>query len=238
MNRESPRQAVMGIPGLAVTDARDAAVRATVLARQYMPRATGGSAGTLSAIWGVGWFGVEWTHDSIWYQESGIRPFTMRSLAGKTIPMWVKDRDGEHRRKNPSIETRVREDTGETEVKIFRRAANRGQRKMAWRQRGGRMVRVDVPMSYPGAPGRIAVNRSRGIMRAGDVNPDAPNPGEIARGNVGVRWRHPGLDAGRHIMRGLSDAADEMGLTTTQVRYLRQGTLTEGANYEILMTGR
>lgn len=235
---EIPHQAVMGVPNLASTDARDAAARAAELTRQYLPRATGAAAGTLSAIWGPGWFGVEWVHDSLWFQEAGIRPFTMRNLAGKTIPMWVRDPDGQHRRDNPRAETRTRADTGEVEVRIFRKAAPIGQRKMEWRQSGSQMIQVDVPASYPGAPGRIAVNRSRGILRRGDVDPDAPNPGWIAPGNVGVRWRHPGLDAGNFIARGLGDAADEMGLTTNEVEYLRAGTLTKGDNYKILITGR
>lgn len=230
---DAPRQAIMYIPEGRSDELQHIAVRATKLCQGYLPRVTGASAATITPIWGDEWFGVEWVHDSVWFMEAGIRPFTMRSLAGKTIPMWVNDRDGEIRRKNPRAQTRTRQDSGETQVLIFRRAANLGQRKVVTRFEGGTPVRREVPASYPGAPGRIAVNRSQGIMRAGDVDPNARNRGQIARGNVGVRWRHPGLDAGKYIAHGVTAAAEEFGLPVEQIEYLPANTMYEDAPYRV-----
>lgn len=218
----------MGVPGLGVEDAQRVAERAAELTKQYLPRATGAAAGGVRPIWGSEWFGVEWQQDSVWFQDQGIKPFTMRSLAGKTVPMWVKDTSGELRRNNPKIKTRVRADSGETEVMIFRKAAQMGQRKEAWRRVNGKMERVSVPASYPGAPGRIAVNRSQGEIRE-------PN-GQISKGNVGVRWRHPGLDGGAYIARGLSDAATEEGIPVEDIEYLPEHAAAVGDSYTIIMT--
>lgn len=225
---DTPRQAVMGVPGVDVEETQRMAERAAQLTKQYLPRATGAAAGGVSPIWGEEWFGVEWKQDSVWFQDQGIQPFTMRNLAGKTIPMWVKDKSGELRRNNPKIKTRVRADTGETEVMIFRKAAPIGQRRQDWRMRNGRLERVDVPASYPGAPGRIAVNRSQGQIRDDD--------GKISKGNVGVRWRHPGLDGGAYIARGMSDAAAEFGVPVEDVQYLPESAAAIGDSYKILMT--
>ena len=228
----------MGVEDLHEAAAAQLALRAVELCRQYLPKVTGGAAAALIPISGPEWFGVEWIHDSVWFLEGGTRPFTMRSLAGKTIPMWVNDPEGKERRKNPRAETRVRVDNGMTQVLIFRKAANFGERKNVWRREGGRLVSVNVPRSYPGAPGRIAVNRSQGIMRVGDVDPRARNPGQIAPRNVGVRWRHPGLDAGHNIVRGIADAANEANIPVGQVRYLPESTLSSGAVYDIMLIRR
>lgn len=227
----------MGVPHLHEVDAALLASRALVLSRQYLPRVTGAAAATLRPIYGPGWFGVEWTHDSVWFMEMGTRPHTMRTLAGKTIPMWVNDPKGEERRKNPKAETRTTQD-GREQTLIFRKAALPGTRRTQWRNVGGTMVRTNGPASYPGAPGRIAVNRSQGVIRAGDINPQARNPGQIAQRNVGVRWRHPGLDAGRNVQRGISDAATEFGIPIGQVRYLPEGASTIGQPLDIIVARR
>ena len=233
---DSPRQAVLGVPGLSAEDAEDVAERAVALTRQYLPRATGAAAATVFPIFGPEWFGVEWQHDSIWFQELGTKPHTMRSLAGKTIPMWVKDRDFKLRTANPNIETRQREDTNETEVLIFRRVAKQGQRREEWKMIDGSLQMVSKPMSYPGAPGRIAVNRSRGIMREGDTMYGSSNPGRIAKGNVGVRWRHPGLEAGRFVMNGVVDAAEEYNLPVErEVAYFAAGEAAIGEPFRTLL---
>jgi hypothetical protein len=233
---DAPRQAVMMVPGLGDVEAEEVSRRAVELSVQYLPRATGAAAGTLFPIFGPDWFGVEWQHDSIWFQEAGTRPHTLRHVAGKTIPMWVKDRDGELRRKNPNIQTRQREDTGETEVLIFRRAAKIGQRRDEWRVVDGVLQLVSKPMSYPGAPGRIAVNRSRGLMRQGDTTPGTRNRGFISKGNVGVRWRHPGLEAGRYLVRGITDAAEERNIPVDRgVDYFPAGAAAIGEPYRTIV---
>lgn len=232
---DSPRQAIMKMESFSDDELSALAERSVALARQYLPRVTSASSADMFPIWGEDWFGIEWVHDSIWFQEAGIRPFTMRNLAGKTIPMWVYDDNGELRRKNPKAETRVRDDNKRTQVLIFRRAAKMGERREVLRRQGGQDVMVSVPRSYPGAPGRIAVNRSRGILRAGDIDPGARNRGAIAQRNVGVRWRHPGLDAGKHVARGLADAVDEAGYEVQDVIYLPAGAAFTGAPYDLVI---
>lgn len=196
-----PDRIMMAAAGYSEDQCRILAERATEAARRFAPKLMGQSSSRFAPVWKEGWFGVHFPDPYIWYQESGIRPFTMRSLAGKTIPMWINDPSGEVRRSNPRAETRTTVD-GRTQVLIFRRAARMGQRKMAMRRRGGEWQMVDVPASYPGAPGRIALRR-----------PD----GRIAPGNVGVRWRHPGMTAKGFIYDAITVSAYEAGLPVTDV---------------------
>lgn len=133
------------------------------------------------------------------------------TLTHNTIPMWIKDPTGSVRRENPRAETRTSA-AGVTEVKIFRRAAPIGSRKTVTRRQNGRLIRTTVPASYPGAPGRIAVRESRAHTTDGRVG------GAIARGNVGVRWRHPGLARRSFIRQGLVLAAHYSGLQPGTVR--------------------
>ena len=151
---DSPRQVVMGVDDLSEELASFVALKAVEAARSFMPKVTGAAAATLTPIWGEGWFGIEWTHDSVWFMEAGTRPHTMRNIAGKTIPMWLNDPDGELRSKNPKAKTRVTGD-GRQQTLVFRRAAKIGDRKQVWRNEGGVMRLVSVPASYPGAPGQI-----------------------------------------------------------------------------------
>lgn len=213
-----PNRAIMAIPNLSIFAARSLAVDAAREARRLAPKLTVASASLFVPIWGENWFGIKWQHPYVMFQEAGTRPFTMRSLAGKTIPMWIDDPSGEEASKNPNAKTRVTA-SGRRQTLIFRRAAKNGQRKNVRRMVGGRMTTVSVPMSYPGAPGRIAVNRSRGIIRQKDVDPNFGNPGWIAKGNVGVRWRHPGLKAGRFLAGGMEYAAHKHGYPVQPVMY-------------------
>jgi len=143
----------------------------------------------------------------------------MRSLAGKTIPMWVNDPTGSEAAKNPRAKTRTTDD-GRKQILIFRRAAPIGQRKTSVRMVNGLLTRTSVPASYPGAPGRIAVNRSQGMIRRGDGIDGEGRAGQIATKNVGVRWRHPGLDARRALAKGVTIAAVESDIIPQGVRYL------------------
>ena len=230
LNPTLPNRIVMMVPGVSIPHAREIAVYAAREARIAAPKLTVASSSAFVPIYGEGWIGIAWVHDYVWYQESGTKPFTMRSLAGKTIPMWINDPDGKERQKNPKAKTRKTAD-GRTQVLIFRRAAKIGQRKIAWRPIGGKMTPVSVPASYPGAPGRIAVNRSQGILRAGDVSKVAPNPGAIAKGNVGVRWRHPGLDSRRFLARGLTKACRKYAVPVGGISYQRAGASTAQVAY-------
>lgn len=181
---------------------RQVATHAVKLTREVAPKLTGSSARRITPIYAAGLVGLQWMDAHVWYQNQGIKAFTMRKLAGKTIPMWIDDPTGREREKNPKARTRVTE-SGKTQVLIFRRAANIGQRKRV--RRNG--VWVDVPASFPGAPGRIA-NRE---AAAPDTTPGRVG-GAIARGNVGVRWRFPGLDERGFLQYGLVNAVMEAGL--------------------------
>lgn len=166
-------------------------------ARVRMPRVTGYMASTLQPMAGVGYFGIYFPDRRIWFMERGTRPFTMRSLPrDRAIPMWVNDPDGseareirKHSKKPP--QTRVTED-GRRQVLIFRRVAPDKSRKTIMRD--GKQV--SVPRSYPGAPGRISARRATG---------------QIATGNVGVRWRHPGVAARMFLNEAVGDTAFDNG---------------------------
>lgn len=208
-----PDRLVMTVDGLSEPDAQFLAHEALTLARMAAPKVTGAGAAGMAAVWGPGFFGVRWEDDYIWFQEAGIRPFTMRSLAGKTIPMWIDDPTGEERRKNPTARVRTTA-SGKVQVQIFRKAAPIGSRKTVQRNApGGQTISVEVPRSYPGAPGRIAVTEARRPWTTpGRVG------GAIARRNVGVRWRHPGLMRRSFIRQGLVVAASHHGFQPGVIR--------------------
>lgn len=184
-----------------------------------MPKMSGASAARMQPLYGKGYFGLSWQDSYVFFQDHGIRPFTMRSLAGKTIPMWIDDPTGQERSKNPKAKVRVTQ-SGKTQVLIFRKAANLGQRKTKYGKdrNGNRVVISDKPASYPGAPGRIA-NREAGApwTRGGKQG------GQIAAGNSGVRWRHPGIAPRLFLNNALTLAAQWNGILPTRV-YLADAT--------------
>lgn len=193
-----PTRLFMRVKDLPAGDALSLAKSAVVIARQLAPKITGESSASFVPIWGDGYFGISWSGAHVWYQEMGIRPFTMNNLAGKTIPMWIDDPMGVERSRSPKAQTRITRD-GRVQVLIFRRAARRGETKIVH----GR----EVPRSYPGAPGRI----SRREAPAPHTS-EGKIAGQIAKGNVGVRWRHPGT-FGRYFLReGLLRAATLHGI--------------------------
>lgn len=203
-------------PHLPPEHAAVAAYDAAVLARKHAPKLSGLSASRIQPVAGAGFFGLSWEDPQVWFQERGTRASTMNSLAGKTIPMWIDDPTGEERRKNPKADTRITA-SGKTQVLIFRRAARHGQRKTVRRRVNGRMQKVNVPASYPGAPGRIA---RRHVARPDTV--PGKVPGAIAttdiRPHVGVRWRNPGV-VGRHfIENALRESARANHVTLRTIR--------------------
>lgn len=212
---DQPDRLVMTIPGLDKQTARRMANQAVREARRKMPKRSGASAARLGPTYGDGFFGVKWQDSYVWFQEHGISPFTMFSLAGKTIPMWVDDQDGSERAKNPKAQTRTTM-SGKTQVLIFRRAAKLGQTKQvpASRTRRGhrRGEMVTVPASYPGAPGRISRREMASPMTtAGRV------AGAVAVGNVGVRWRNPGLGARLFLNNAITLTAQWNGYLPVRV---------------------
>lgn len=205
-----PDRLVMLAPGLDEEDAHRLAVDAVYTARTTMPRVTGATANRLTPISGPGWFGIYFPDPWTWFLEHGTGPYTMKSLAGKTVPMWVYDEDGTLRTKNPKIKVRRTLD-GRTQVLIFRRAAQIGQRKQVRRRNRwtGRTETVWTVASYPGAPGRI--NR-----RSTGIGWEQGAAGQVTPGNVGVRWRHPGLRALQFLNAAVAGVAfrNDVPLTT------------------------
>lgn len=198
------------VPGLHALNSAILANEAIDAARHSMPRVTGHTAQRLTPESGPGFFGISWGDPYVWYMEQGTRPFLMRNLAGKTIPMWINDPTGKLAKDNPKARTRMTAD-GRVQTLIFRRAANQGDRKMAWRTVNGTQRRVNVPRSYPGAPGRIRAVEIERIPSAGIV------PGRIATGNVGVRWRHPGLSPAHYMENSIRRAALMAGIEEVKV---------------------
>jgi hypothetical protein len=192
-----PNRLYIRAPGLNHHKTRMLAFQAAAQARLLAPKLSGRAAQGIKPYWGNGYFGVKWDRPYLWQQESGIGAFTMRSLAGKTIPMWIDDPTGQEHQANPKAPTRITE-SGRRQVLIFRKAAKIGARKrVAVRDTSGRLVRWrEVPASYPGAPGRITHREfdERRNQHTGRI------ARLVARPHVGVRWRHPGL-VGREFMQ-------------------------------------
>lgn len=207
-----PDRLVMMIPRLSGPRARMMANGAVREARRVMPKLTGRAASRLFPLYGNGFFGVGWADNYVWFQEQGIRAFTMFSLAGKTIPMWIDDPTGEERQKNPKAQTRTTL-SGKTQVLIFRRAALPGQRRIVRRKvADGTYEEYTVPMSYPGAPGRIS------RRQAGQPwTTPGKTGGQIAASNVGVRWRHPGLAPRMFLNHAMTLAAQQAGVLPTRI---------------------
>lgn len=223
----TPDRMVMMVDGLGAEEARYMAVDATYTARMSMPRVTGATASRLTPISGRGWFGILFPDSWVWYMEHGTNPFTMVNLAGKTIPMWVDDQDGSARAKNPKARTRTTQD-GRFQVLIFRKAARIGQQRVKTRRNPvtGSLERSSVPASYPGAPGRIA-NRAQGQGWEGS-RVAVLRAGQVARGNVGVRWRHPGLRAAQYINSAIAQVAFRSNVLAGETIYVCDAASLEG----------
>jgi hypothetical protein len=195
---DDPDRMVMLVDDLAEEETQVLASQAVDSARMRMPRVSGHMATTLQTLAGPGYFGIYFPDRRIWYMEHGTSPFTMNRLPrGKPIPMWVNDQDGSQAReirrtskKPPQTRTTL---DGRRQVLIFRVVAPDRSRKLAVRR--GKLT--DVPRSYPGAPGRISARSQRG---------------QIATGNVGVRWRHPGITARMFLNSAIAGVALDNGI--------------------------
>jgi hypothetical protein len=208
----SPDRLIMLVEGLSGTRARGLANAAVKEARRVMPKLTGGAASRMFPLYGSGFFGIGWQDSYVWFQEQGIRPFTMFSLAGKTIPMWVDDPAGTEREKNPKARTRVTL-SGKTQVLIFRKAAMPGATKLVRKKvADGTWTESHVPLSYPGAPGRIGKREA-----AAPRTTPGRVAGAVARGNVGTRWRHPGLAPRKFLNHSMALAAQQGGINPVRV---------------------
>lgn len=180
---------------------------AVEFAQASMPKISGRLAMTLKPVYGTSYWGIYFPDPKVWYLEKGTNPFTMNRLAGKTIPMWVDDPDGSvAKQEGKNTKTRITVD-GRRQALIFRRAANKGERKTIIRN--GR--KVSVPRSYPGAPGRIG-NRLAS--------------GRIGVPNVGVRWRHPGITGRRYLNEAMLDAAVSYGVVPDDLSLVDTATFS------------
>ena len=209
----TPDRMIMLVPDLSGAKARTIANAAVREARRKMPKLTGSSMRKIYPLYGRGYFGIGFQDPIIWYQDHGIRPFTMTALAGKTIPMWIDDPTGTERSKNPKARTRTTA-SGKTQVLIFRRAAQIGATKVVKRRNKvtGTWEATTTPASYPGAPGRIGTRQA-----AQPWTTPGKRGGQIAPGNVGVRWRHPGLPPKGFLNNAITLAAQWYGILPIRV---------------------
>lgn len=215
-----PDRMIMIEPGLPPKRAQAAARDAVRLARHLMPKLSGDAARGLQPLYGKGYFGIQWSTPVVWYQDHGTKPFTMKGLAGKVVPMWIDDPTGMERKNNPKAKTRTTE-SGKVQVLIFRRAAKIGQRKKVYRRdpkTGLKILVSDKPMHYPGAPGRIGWREAaRPWTRPGKT------PGAVHPGNIGVWWRHPGIKPRSYLNTSLTQAAQRGGLLPIRVYVADKG---------------
>lgn len=209
----NPDRYIMLVENMSADQARQISLSAVRQARQMAPKLTGGGARSIQPIWGQGYFGVTMTAKHMWYQERGMSPFTMRSLEGRTVPMWIDDPTGSERRKNPKAKTRVTA-SGKAQVLIFRKVGKRDQpRQVRKRSKStGEYQTTMAPSHYPGAPGRIAHRESpRPLTSPGKQG------GQIAPGNVGVWWRHPGLSPRLFLNHSMTKAAERYGVLPVKI---------------------
>lgn len=194
---------------------RQMAQQAVRLARTLIPKMSGSAAKGLSPYWTESTFGIGWAHTYVWFQEAGIKPFTMSRLAGKTIPMWIDDPTGAEARKSPKAQQRTTV-SGKHQILIFRKAALPGARKQVARRnaRGGITGYRSVPRSYPGAPGRISHRFASGKIAS---TPTRATP------HVGVRWRFPGLDGRGFLQHSVQTVAAEHQMAQTTLYATHEG---------------
>jgi len=215
---KTPSQMVMEVPALDSHVAQRAAEAAVVYARRNCPISSGKAVYGIGPIWGYGFFGISWEQDYVWFQDQGVRPFTMRALQGKTIPMWIDDPSGKERAANPKAKVRTTAG-GKTQVLIFRKVAYIGERKKVKRRIHGVVKEVVVPKSYPGAPGRIV---TRELLAP--LTTEGKKAGQIAKGNVGVRWYFPGLSGRYFLEHAVATAGADWGLAgALKARYDQLG---------------
>jgi hypothetical protein len=190
---QHPDRMIMLVPGLRGPRARHTANAAVREGRRLAPKLSGRMASRMYPLYGTGYFGIGWLDPVAWYQERGVRPHTMHSLAGRVIPMWLDDPAGLIRQQNPKAQTRVTM-SGRVQVLIFRRAGRQGS------------------PGAPGAPGRI------GRREAGRPwTTPGRRGGSIARGNIGVKWRYPGLAPRGFLNRAITVAAQQGGIVPVRI---------------------
>lgn len=203
----------MLVPGLNPKTARNIANQAVKEARKKAPKMSGDSARRLQPLYGKGFFGIYFPDSVTWFQDHGIKAFTMNNLQGKTIPMWIDDPTGMERQKNPKAKTRITA-SGKNQVLIFRKVAVKGATTSSYKtdKRTGLTHLVTKPGSFPGAPGRISRRQSgKPHTTPGKV------AGAIGRPNTGVKWRHPGLAPRLYLNNAITLAAQWNGILPIRI---------------------
>jgi hypothetical protein len=213
----APDRLFLLIPGLDPHIARRMAMDAARLAKKNAPKMSGAGAKTIYPLYGRGYIGLTAKASYMWYQEQGIRPFTMKNLAGKVIPMWIDDPYGIERMKNPKAKTRVTA-SGKSQILIFRKAPKIGstQPKLKKNKLTGKLEYRQTPKHYPGAPGRIG-KRKAVLGNTAPGHSVVRSTGKIAKGNVGVWWRHPGLTPRLFMNYALTQTAMDYGYTPQRI---------------------
>lgn len=219
----NPDRLYLLIPGLDPQSARRMAYAAAGIAKKNAPKLSGSGAKSIYPLWGKGFIGLTAKAHYMWYQESGIRPFTMKNLAGKTIPMWIDDPYGVERAKNPKAKTRVTA-SGKSQILIFRKAPKIGSKtpKLKKNRVTGKYETKMVPKHYPGAPGRIG-RRQASISNTAPGHSVVKSSGKVAKGNVGVWWRHPGITPRLFMNYALTRTAMDFGYTPDKIVAADQG---------------
>lgn len=226
---QHPDRVIMLQPQVDSATMRQMAQEATVMAQQYMPKLTGAGAASMEPVWGDGWFGIFFGAHYVWYQDHGIRPFTMTNLQGRTIPMWIDDPSGAERAKNPKAKVRTTA-SGRVQVLIFRRVARKGQtRQKVTRSSRGYSIIKNVPASYPGAAGRINRRHTAQSAKESTEKGKPAKAGQIMHANVGVRWRHPGLAPRMFLNHSLTIVSQNHNMMPLRVYACTQGTMPGGA---------
>src|SRR5580658_6984428 len=103
----NPDRMIMIVPEAPQSLCEALANRAVLHAQYLAPKLSGRAADSIYPIVERSGFGVGWTVPWLWYQDQGVRPYLQRSLAGKTIPMWIDDPSGSVARDNPKAEKRT-----------------------------------------------------------------------------------------------------------------------------------
>ncbi len=210
-----PDRAFMVVDELPRANAYLLALEAVEEARKKMPKLSGRAADRLEPIYADNIFGILWQDSYVWYQDHGIRPFTMNNLQGKTIPMWINDPSGQLRQKNPKAKTRVTKD-GRQQTLIFRKAPKQGggtQRYSRNSKTGALELNTDKKGSSPTKAGRAKKDNLAGSLS----EEGRKSGGKNGSGSSGMGWRYPGIAPKLFINNSITVTAQKNGILPVRI---------------------
>ena len=207
-----PDRAFMVVDELPRANAYLLAVEAVEEARKKMPKLSGRAADRLEPIYADNIFGILWQDSYVWYQDHGIRPFTMNNLQGKVIPMWINDPAGSLRMKNPKAKTRTTAD-GRVQTLIFRKAPKGTQRYRRNPKTGALELNIDKKGSSQTKSGRAKKDNLSGSL----YDEGRKNGGKNGSGNSGMGWRYPGIAPKLFINNSITVTAQKNGILPVRV---------------------